>query len=653
MIRTMLVCVLLGSAMMGCESSDDAVSKTAAENVNGEAAVILSAGADKNPGSLADSIKANPFKDAYFGDLHVHTGNSFDAFVFGVRRTPEDAYRFAMGEAIAHDGGGEVQIQGRALDFYAVTDHGEYLGVVKAMADPSHPLSQTETARQAFGGDSAVSGQTFRKIGFSFVTQQPLEDIYDKDFMAAVWRETAATADQFYKPGQFTTFAAYEFTAMTVVDAELGGAANLHRNVIFADAAPASIFTTLDSGDPAELWRWMEGQREQGVDSLAIPHNSNASNGLMFSLLDRQGNPVSSAELALRKNNEPLVEISQVKGTSDTRPIFSPDDDWAEFEHYPYLIGSTGMLSQDLEGSYVRPTLGVGLMADANHGVNPFEFGLIGSSDTHIGAGSYTEDAHSGKFPADGSDPIKRGSVPPEGSDQAWTSEGEISADDPLSGVSASRYSASGLAGVWAESNTREAIFEALKRRETFGTSGPRMRVRFFAGDYDDNVLISSALLAAAYQQGVPMGGKLDAQSEAPTMLVWALQDPLSAPLQRAQVIKVWRNELGEHIEQIYDVACSGGARPDAISHRCPDTGAGVDMKTCNLIDGTGSAELKALWRDPNFNAEQSAVYYVRVLENPSCRWSTWDAIRAGTPPNPRLPTLLQERAWSSPIWVN
>ncbi len=626
------------------------------------ALIVVGCGESIEPESVAPSenrteaavavthVTLNPERDAYFGDLHVHTRNSFDAFVFGTRRSPDDAYRFAQGEVISHDGGGRIQLAGPPLDFYAVTDHGEYMGVVPAMANPDHPLSQTETARIAFGADAKASAATFVKLGISFITQSPIEDIYDTDFIRATWQDTVATGDAHYRPGEFTTFAAYEFTAMKVLDAEAQGAANLHRNVIFENQAADMPYTTLDSGNPSDLWTWMEGEREAGRDSLAIPHNSNASNGWMFSLVDDNGEPIPSELLDQRRRNEPLVEITQVKGTSDTRPLISPEDPWAEFEHYPFLVGSK-LPSTDAEGSYVRPSLGLGLAASASQGVNPFEFGVIGSSDTHVGAGSYVEETHWGKYPREGADPMLRGSVPNGPPGTTWENSEPIVSRDPHVGSMASAYSASGLAGVWAEANTREAIFAALKRRETFGTSGPRMKLRFFAGNYSKDMLDASNLLTQAYAEGVPMGAHWQSE-QAPSMLVWATQDPLSQPLQRLQIIKVWRDTDGHHQEQIFDVACSDGSTP-GDDYRCADNGATVDPTSCETDAGSGASEIKALWQDPLFQADQSAVYYVRALENPSCRWNTWDAVRAGTKPNPTLKATLQERAWSSPIWVN
>ncbi|MFN3211743.1 MAG: DUF3604 domain-containing protein [Henriciella sp.] len=592
-------------------------------------------------------IERSPTKNAYFGDLHVHTRNSFDAYIFATRRTPDDAYRFAKGEKIPHDGGYDIQLEGPPLDFLAVTDHGEYLGVIPFMDDPNHPLSRTLTAQAAFGDDAAASADTFASIGISFVTGQPIEEIRDQSHMNKIWAETINAADRHYKPGEFTTFAGYEFTAMTVVSQEEGSAANLHRNVIFRDQAPDQIFSTLDSTNPEDLWDWMDGQREDGIDSLAIPHNSNGSNGEMFALQTYDGEPLSKLYALTRLRNEPIVEITQIKGTSETHPIFSPTDEWADFEQYDYFIGSSAKSTVNV-GDFVRPSLARGIALGDELGANPYEFGFIGSSDTHIAAATLREETHWGKFPTDGANPQQRSSVPPDGYTD-WADVPDATNRRILTGA---KFSASGLIGVWAEANTREDVFNGMRKRETFGTTGPRLKVRLFAGDYDQDILTAPDLLEQAYANGVAMGGNLTAPAEdAPSLLAWAIRDPISAPLQRLQIVKVWA-ENGAAKEAVYDVACSDGSAPDPDSHRCADNGASVDTSDCSTEPGTGVAELKALWQDPAYDPTQSSAYYVRVLENPTCRWSTWDAVRAGTPPNPELPMTLQERAWSSPVWI-
>lgn len=587
-------------------------------------------------------------KNAYFGDLHVHTQNSFDAYIFATRRTPDDAYRFAKGETIPHDAGYEIQLDGPPLDFLAVTDHGEYLGVIPFMDDPNHPLSKTMTAQAAFGDDAAASAETFQNIGISFVVGQPIEEIRDQAHMNQIWAQTIDAAERHYQPGEFTTFAAYEFTAMTIVSQEAGAAANLHRNVVFRDQAPEQIFSTLDSTNPEDLWSWMDGQRESGIDSLAIPHNSNSSNGEMFALQTYDGEPLTETYALTRLRNEPVVEITQIKGTSETHPMFSPNDEWADFEQYDYFIGSSAKATVNA-GDFTRPSLARGIALAEELGANPYEFGFIGSSDTHIAAATLKEETHWGKFPTDGASPQQRSSVPPDGYTD-WADVPDATNRRILTGA---KFSASGLVGVWAEANTREDLFDGMRSRETFGTSGPRMKVRLFAGDYDASILDAADLLDQAYAGGVPMGGNLERGDDtAPGLLAWAIQDPLSAPLQRLQIVKVWAED-GEAREALYDVACSDGNTPDPDTHRCADNGASVDTATCATEPGTGAGELKALWHDPAYDPQQVSAYYVRVLENPTCRWSTWDAVRAGTPPNPNLPATLQERAWSSPIWVD
>lgn len=590
---------------------------------------------------------ANPLRDAYFGDVHVHTKNSFDAYIFNVRSTPDDAYRFAKGEVIRHDGGFDVQLDGPPLDFLAVTDHGEYLGILPALNDPDNPLSQTETGQAIFGENRANAVTAFLGVGRSFVVGEPIAEINDQAQMNRVWGETIAAAERHNAPGTFTTFAGYEFTAMRQLETDALAAANLHRNVIFRDDAPDQLFTTLNSINPEDLWDWMDEERAAGRDALAIPHNSNASNGEMFARQTYTGEPMTADYARQRLENEPLVEISQVKGTSDAHPMFSPNDEWADFEPYDLFIGSSVPVTVN-EGDFVRQAYAIGLAIEDQTGTNPYAFGLIGSSDTHVAAGSFNEGAHTGKFPDDGT-AASRGSVLPEGTTD-WSAAGANTGRQ----FNAAKYSASGLAGVWAEANTRDALFEAMRRRETFGTSGPRLKVRFFAGaGLTPDLLDAPDLVAQAYQTGVPMGGDLARveTSEGPGFIAWAIRDPQSAPLQRLQVIKVWATADGATQETVHDVACAQGASPDPDTYRCPDDPVSVDPATCEVPEGIGAAELKAFWRDPAFESGMDAAYYVRALEVPTCRWSTWDAIRAGSPPNPNLPLTLQERVWSSPIW--
>jgi len=357
-----------------------------------------------------------------------------------------------------------------------------------------------------------------------------------------------------------------------------------------------------------------------------------------------------------RLRNEPLVEITQVKGTSETHPALSDTDEWANFEIMPYRVAT--FLPSQPAGSYVRDALRRGLAFEAQGTLNPYRFGFIGSSDTHTGATSDDEANYFGKLGLLDATPELRASLPLP----LWQSLlmsfllpqqlEEVEGADYMRSPSPT-FGASGLAAVWAETNTRESIYAAFRRKETFATSGPRIRLRFFAGhDLDTSLLEDSHAMAQAYGRGVPMGGELESKRDAaPHFLVWALQDPLSAPLQRLQIIKGW-SEDKETFEAVYDIACSNGAIPDPATSRCPDNGARVDLADCSYSKGVGSPELKALWSDPDFDPDQRAFYYARVLENPTCRWSTWDALRNDSAPRSDLAKTLQERAWSSPIWV-
>ncbi len=607
--------------------------------------------------------QANPDRNAYFGDLHVHTAYSFDAYAFGTTATPYDAYRYARGESLKHPSGYEVQLQ-RPLDFYAVTDHAMFLGVVKEAADTSSEFATLKVAKPLHNinapdnmTETSIIGRT--KAFASFIpnvlaglADGSIEPALTEGITRSAWLDTIDAAEQYNQPGKFTTFAAYEFTSSS------DDRGNLHRNVIFQNSArlPAVPFSRFHSQNPEGLWDWMDELRAQGIESLAIPHNSNGSNGQMFKITDWAGNPIDDDYATQRIRNEPLVEITQVKGTSETHPILFKNDEWANFEIMPYRVATT--LPGDPPGSYVRDAYLRG-MAMAEYGVvNPYRFGLIGASDTHTGAASLDEETFFSKAGLLDGESERRGSTPASfltGTLLKWSDESriiEVDGKDYIASSSFETWSASGLAAVWAEENTREAIYDAFRRKETFATSGPRIKLRFFAGyDFDESMLSQPNMSRAAYDSGVAMGGDLLAQDgQNPGFLVWALGDSLGQPLQRAQIIKGYVKN-GEHFEQVFDVACSDGLEVDATSHRCPDNGAKVDLNDCATTSGIGATELKTVWHDPTFEAGQEAFYYARVLENPSCRWSTWDALQAGVEPRSDLQATLQERAWSSPIW--
>ena len=584
----------------------------------------------------------NEDRNAYFGDLHIHTRSSFDAYIFNVRRTADDAYRFARGDTITHPSGFDMTIAGGPLDFYTVTDHAEYLGILPAMNTPGTELSELPRAQDMFSTDPGRITAAFQGVGASVRSGEVIAEMHDTDVMDSVWMQNVAAADRHYVPGEFTTFAAYEYTSVAANEEQgsfAGG--NLHRNVFFKGDAPDRAFSTLDSTNPEDLWDWMDAKRAEGYESIAIPHNPNVSDGLMFRLQTYNGDPLDAAYAEQRMRNEPLVEVTQVKGTSETHPALSPNDEWADFEIYDRLLASYEV--SKTEGSYVREAYRNGLKLQEEQGFDPFRFGLVAASDSHVVGGAYAESDYWSKVGIVDGTPMARGSVPFFGT-KSWDEQ----PDNQIVQNARewfSRWGASGLTGVWAEENTRESIFDAFRRKETFATTGPRMKVRFFAGfDYSDDMLSDSNLTRLAYDGGVPMGGDLVGNGTAPTFLAWAQRDPNMGALQRVQIIKVTSEG-----EAVYDVACHDGM-PDPDTHRCTDNGAAVDMETCTPT-GDGAGELKALWQDPEFDPERRATYYVRVLENPSCRWSTWEAMRANVPPRPDVPQTIQERAYTSPIW--
>ena len=565
-------------------------------------------------------------RNAFFGDLHVHTKFSFDAFSFATRGSPDDAYRFAAGGTLTHPAGFEVRLD-EPLDFYAVTDHAAYLGALLAFSDPEHPLHEEATEL------GILDAATVAARGGYHPQARPFMDAHVKDYSrASAWAEIVAAANRHYRPGEFTTLIAYEYTP-----SRDGG--NLHRNVIFAGSdVPDDIFGRLDSANPEDLWRWMDAQRERGSDVLAIPHNSNGSDGWMFQDVQFDGSAIDADYADLRMRNEPLVEITQVKGTSDTHPFLSPNDEWADFEIFPYRVGQWGKSRPD--GSYVRAAYLTGLVLEERAGVNPYRFGIVAASDTHNAGTRFDEETFAGKVGVHDAFAPRRGSVP----------VGEYDGLPTYRHVYRTHYSASGIAGVWAEENTRESIFAAFRRKETFGTSGTRIRLRLFAG-HDLPADLHERRDMAAGVDGVPQGGDLAARDAAPSLAVQALADPGAAPLQRLQVIKGWVED-GQRHERVFDIACSDGLAVEPQTHRCPDNGATVDLATCAISADVGASQLGATWTDPTWDGAPHVFYYARVLENPTCRWSTWDAIRAGVPTRLGFPETIQERAWTSPVWV-
>ena len=580
-------------------------------------------------------------RTAYFGDLHVHTSNSLDAYNVGVRATPDDAYRYARGDPVEHPLGYPVRLHGAPLDFYAVTDHAENMGVARAIEDPESPLSAHPLVKQLYSNNPDESWAARMTIAAPQLTGKPVPGFDVAPVTGATWQANIEAAERHNRPGRFTTFIGYEYSAQPA-------GANLHRNVIFAGSnVPAAPFGAAGSVNPEDLWSWMDEQRANGIDLLAIPHNSNWSRGLMFPRNNSAGEPIDAAYAEQRLRNEPLVEITQVKGTSEAHPALSPTDEWADFGIWKmssFVFGDNGKLTVSegaTTGAYARDALRTGLELERTIGANPYRFGFIGSTDGHNAASPIEEERFFGKLGTNDGSAEARGSVPRQGP-----------APNRPAGADSLDFGASGLVGVWAEENTRASIFAALKRKEAFATTGPRIQLRLFAGyGYPDTLGATQQAIAQAYAGGVPMGGELAARAGAePRFFVWTLRDPTEAWLQRAQIVKGWIDG-GVSREAVFDVACSDGLTPDPATHRCPDNGATANPEDCSITLDTGAVELKTVWRDPTFDPGQHAFYYLRVLQNPTCRWTTWDAIRAGVAPNPAVPATHQERAWSSPIW--
>ena len=568
-------------------------------------------------------------RQAFFGELHVHTMNSPDAFMLNVRTTPDDAYRFAQGEAIPHISGVTIQLRA-PLDFVAITDHSEYMGILPRLFAPQGELAALPIAARLTDKDPERRQAAVLEVLMSMGDNTPMPALVDKALRQSIWQEYVRSAERYYRPGEFSTLIGYEWTSSGALEE-----VNLHRNVIFRSSdVPKQPFSSFDSVEPRALWAWLDEQRKHGVEGMAIAHNSNLSNGLMFpSEVAFGGEKIDAAYAALRQRNEPLVEIAQIKGTSETHPLLSPNDEWAGFELLEDLLGGRGTRGE-VKGSYARDAWLAGLVMQEQQGFNPYRFGVIAASDSHNSGSQVEEDNYHGKIgSADGTPAARRGG--------SFINTHHI------------KYSSAGLAGVWASENTREALYDALARRETFGTSGPRISVRFFAGtDWPADLLTQADWAQQAYARGVPMGGELPQGmgDSAPEFLLWAAKDPSSAWLQRVQIVKGWVED-GTTREAVFDVGCADGLSPDPATHRCPDNGATVSLKTCDFDRHKGDGQIAARWRDPTFNPAQPAFYYARVLENPTCRWSTWDSLRTGLPLPEDVPATLQERAWTSPIW--
>jgi Protein of unknown function (DUF3604) len=567
----------------------------------------------------------NAERNLYWGDLHVHTGFSTDAYTNGVRATPDDAYTFFKGGEIEHAAGYGIRMK-RPLDFAAVTDHSEYLGVLWA-TKPDMPLNRRDLRDHLLNNGRLRNTILVAENMLSFDLENAIVPGWEEHTKNA-WAEIIAAAERYNDPGIFTAFVGYEWSSMPEEQ-------NLHRNVIYRSSkVPEIPYSSVDSEDPRDLWAALARQRQEGMDVFAIPHNGNVSNGKMYDSVMFDGEAMNADYAAMRNQYEPISEIFQVKGSSETYPTLSPQDEFAGFEIYDTQLAQHQEDSSP-QGSYTRDALRTGLEMSHAEGFNPYRFGVIGSSDGHNASAPVEEDNYHGKLPLlDATAALRMGTA-------------SYYPEDFPGGP---RWSAAGLAAVWAQENTREALFDAMRRKETFATSGPRILVRFFGGwNFPQGIFSNPDWITSADKSGVPMGGTLtDKTSEAPTFALWAIRDPESGNLDRMQIVKGWVDAKGLSHEKIFNVAWSGERELDAQGN-LPSVGNTVDAANASYTNSIGTDQLTAVWQDPEFNPSVEAFYYARVIEIPTPRWTTFDAKALGiTAPEP---SSLQERAVTSAIW--
>jgi len=621
-------------------------------------AALLSAAALIAVPTLADNIPAKPpnTKDGkpyseptgktiplrvLWGDAHLHTVFSFDAGLFGTKLTPDDAFRFARGDEVVSTTGVPAKLR-HPLDFLVVTDHSNYLGLPVALRENDPAITSNPTGKRWAealheGGEKALS--LFSEIAASIGDNKNAMDT--QGLLKSTWAKSVAAAEKYNEPGRFTAFIGFEWTSAP-------GGNNLHHNVIFRDAADKALqvipLTTFDSEDPEKLWAYLaDYEQKTGGQALSIPHNSNLSGGLMFADKTFGGKPFDKPYAEARAKWEPVAEITQTKGDSETDPSVSPDDEFANFERWDKtnIGGTQDDTPEQQPHNYLRPALTRGLKFEQDLGANPYKYGFIGSSDNHTALSTVAADNFFGVSPS-GEPGIGRMTAPP-----LVITKGHKPLPPPAEMVS------SGLAAVWAAENTRESIFDAIRRRETYATTGTRITVRIFAGwDFKPGDAQRSDFAEYGYAHGVPMGGDLSGAhaGQKPTLVIQAAKDPDGANLDRVQVIKGWVDAQGQTHEKIFDVAWSGERKPGADG-KLPLVGSTVDIPSATYANSIGAPVLDIAWTDPTFSAAERAYYYVRVIEIPTPRWTTIDAKRFGSTLPTTVPPAITQRAYTSPIW--
>ncbi len=617
----------------------------------GSAMILALAGCDSLPGgrhSPIDVPEAPYPMQVYFGDTHLHTSNSIDAFGFGTRLGPEEALRFARGEEVTATMGMKAKLD-RPLDFLVVSDHSDGLGATKALYDAPGFLIRDPTLRrwhdmmrESNEGSQRAVAEIINAAATGKVPEAMKPNAESAKRQHKIWSDYTSIMERYNEPGKFTTLLGFEFTLMP-------NGNNLHRVVVFRDGKDLvdqvqPLQSLLPTTTAATLWDYMDAyERKTKGHVLAIPHNSNVSNGLMFEMTMPGGAPMTADYARRRAAHEPLVEATQIKGDSEAHPFLSPNDEFASFGDAGWELGNLPMTETKTNsmfaGEYVREALKRGLAIEALTGVNPYKLGMIGSTDSHTSLSTADERNFFGKH--SGNEPNARRAMQPQ---NLGTRQGRFGW----------QYLAGGYAAVWAKANTRAAIFDAMMRREVYATTGPRMKVRFFGGfGFGPNAL-QGDWVKAAYASGVPMGGELNASGKSPQFIVSALKDPDGANLDRIQIVKGWTDAGGTLHEKVYNVVWSSpNTRRVAGDGRIPEVGDTVNLSNASYTNSIGAPELSTIWTDPDFNAGQKAFYYLRVLEIPTPRWVVYDAVRFHTRLAEGIQPKTQERAYTSPIWYH
>lgn len=635
-MKNLIPLVFLALLIMGCGVPEENTTLKETSSDLGENTVL-----DKRE-HYSPSIKGSIPRNVYWGDTHLHTKYSPDANLTGNETLgPDAAYRFASGYEVTGNLGMTARLD-RPLDFLVVTDHAEYMGLLPGIAEGNKILLSSQYGKdlaKKLGGDEASRLAAMFELVMEIADAEP--KFRNKEFEKTVWSHMTSTADKYNDPGKFTAFIGYEWTSMPM------GGNNLHRCIIFKDdksyADQIIPFSAFDSENPEDLWGFLQNYEDlTGGNVLAIAHNGNVSNGTMFMDVDFNGKPLTKEYAETRMKWEPLYEVTQLKGDGETHPFLSPNDEFADFETWDWgnLLATLPKEKEMLQFEYARSALKLGLQLETELGFNPYKFGLQGATDVHTSIAGVAENNYWGKF-------AQYEPSADRASHEVFTEE-----NGAIIELNGDILGAAGYTGVWAAENTRASIFDAMERKEVYATTGPRITVRLFGGwDFTEADLYNAEMPVIGYQKGVPMGGNLiGSKSDAPTFMVVATKDVSGANLDRVQIVKGWEDTSGEVHEKVYNVALSDNRELSDNPKPVENT---VDLKNATYSNSIGDVEISVLWIDPDFDADLDAFYYVRVLEIPTPRWTVYDAYFFESELNETdgFPNIIQERAYSSPIW--